>query len=314
MIEMKEKIFCSVILPSYNSEETIVQSLRSIRNMQTGHNYEVIVVDSSSDATPEVIRHEFPEVTLIHLEEQTYPGSARNLGLQHARGNVVAFVDSDCIVAPDWLNRMVEAHLKYDYAAIVGGIGNGTPKNLVGWTGYLIEFNEWTPKTKPRIIGNILGGNVSYKKERIQKHNLSYTDVFPSEDTIFAWDLCSKGETIFFDPSIVVYHLNRTDFKVLLRHQYVLGSASAQARRTTGLYGKIFSRHPVLCLGLPVVRFMRAAFRLIGQDFGYFFMFLLISPMYFLCTMFWSLGFLSKRNFGDTKIEYDVQKDKEVHV
>ncbi len=191
---------------------------------------------------------------------------------------MVAFVDSDCVVAEDWLDRMVEAHLRYEYAAIVGGIGNGTPKNLVGWTGYLIEFNEWTPKTKPRIVKNILGGNVSYKKKRIKKHNLSYTDVFPSEDTIFAWDLQSKGETIYFDPSIVVYHLNRTSFKFLLKHQYVLGSASAQARRMTGLYGKIFTRYPFLCLGLPLVRFTRAAFRLIRQDLRYFFVFLLISP------------------------------------
>ena len=305
-----KKVLCSVILPSYNSERTILLSLESIRKMESEYDFEVIVVDSSSDATPELIRREFPEVKLIHLEEQTYPGSARNLGMQHAVGDLVAFVDSDCIVAPDWLDRMVEAHRTYDYAAIVGGVGNGTPKNLVGWTGYLIEFNEWTPKTKPRVVENILGGNVSYKMERIRKHHLSYTDVFPSEDTIFAWDLRSKGETIFFDPSIVVYHLNRTSLRVLLRHQYVLGGASAQVRRTTGMYGRIFARYPLLCLGLPFARFLRAALRLARQDLGYFFMFLLISPLYFLCTVYWTAGFYRKRDFGETKIQY-VSQDAE---
>ena len=302
-----DNIFCSIIIPSYNSERTIVKTLESIFAMKTKYSFETIVVDSSSDATPRIIEKEFPEVKLIHLDEQTYPGSARNLGLMYSKGDLVAFVDSDCVVAEDWLDRMVEAHLKYEYAAIVGGVGNGTPRNLIGWTGYLIEFNEWTPKTKPRIVKNILGGNVSYKKERIQKHNLSYTDVFPSEDTIFAWDLQSKGEVIFFDPSIVVYHLNRTSLKILLKHQYVLGKASAQARRTTGIYGKIFTRYPFLCFGLPFVRFLRASFRLVKQDIKTFLIFLMISPLYLLCTFSWSVGFVSKGKFGKTKIEYNQE-------
>lgn len=298
----KDKVFCSVIIPSYNSMRTIVPSLTSIRNMKTHYSFEVIIVDSSSDQTPDVIREQFPEFQLIHLEQQTYPGSARNLGLMQCKGNLVAFVDSDCIVAENWLDEMVEAHLKYDYAAIVGAVDNGTPKSLVGSTGYIIEFNEWTSKTQPRKIGNILGGNVSYKKEIIDKHQLSYTDVFPSEDTIFAWDLTSKGETIFFVPSIIVYHLNRTELKVLLKHQYVLGRASGEARRMTGLYGKIFTKFPFLSLGLPFVRFGRAFFRLIKQDLRLFLHFLLISPIYILCTFYWSVGFMSKEKFEKTKI------------
>jgi glycosyltransferase involved in cell wall biosynthesis len=304
MNSWKKNIFCSVIIPSYNSKITLAQTLDSLKKMNTSYPYEVIVVDSSSDETPEMIREWFPDVHLIHLNEQTYPGSARNLGLKHAKGNLIAFVDADCIVAENWLEKMVEAHLHFDYAAIVGGVGNGTPRNLIGWTGYLIEFNEWTPKTKPRKTQNILGGNVSYKKWIIEKHKLSYTDVFPSEDTIFAWDLISSGETIYFVPDIVVNHLNRTDFKVLLRHQYVLGSASAQARRTTGMYGGIFTKYPILSLGLPLIRYIRAGSRLIRQDFKMFVIFLFVSPLYFLCTLFWSLGFMSKRKFKATKIKY----------
>jgi hypothetical protein len=220
-------------------------------------------------------------------------------------------VDSDCIVSADWLEKMVDSHLKVPYAAIVGGIGNGTPANLVGWTGYLIEFNEWTPKTKPRMIECILGGNVSFKKEIILKHNLAFRGIFHSEDTVFAWDLRSVNEDIFFDPSIVVYHLNRTNLSMLVRHQYILGKSSVQARRSTGLYGQIFVRYPVLCVALPFIRFFRASTRLAKQDLGYFFIFLIVMPLYFLCNISWMLGFMSKSSDTDSRIGYNYQIRKD---
>ena len=305
MKEFNDAMICSVVIPSYNSKRTIMQCLESIKKMKTMHSYEVIVVDSSSDETPDLIRTHFPEFKLIHLEEQTYPGSARNLGFMEAKANIIAFVDSDCTVAEDWLEKMVEAHRQYEDAAIVGSVGNGTPKSIVGTTGYLVEFNEWTPKTKPRIINAILGGNVSYKKEIIQKHRLSYTDIFPSEDTIFAWDLNSKGETIRYDPTIVVYHLNRTELKILLRHQVVMGKSVAESRRITGLFGQTFIKYPWLSVGLPAVRFSRAGYRLFRQDFKTFLLFLLYSPLYFICVLLWVYGFASKSKFDETKIKYD---------
>ncbi len=300
----KYEKFCSVIIPCYNSKDTICKTLDSLQMIETKHQYEVIVIDSSADETPEVIRRKYPWVRLIHLEEQTYPGSARNLGIRYSKGSIIVFLDSDCTVIKEWLNIIVEAHLTYKkYTAIVGSIGNGTPYNLVGCASYLIEFNEWTPKTKKREINYILGGNVSYKKEVILKHNLSYTDIFPSEDTIFAQDLISKGEKILFIPDLLVYHINDTNLFHLFKHQYVLGNASARARRDKGMFGSIISKYKILVFGVPLIRYIRAFFRLLKQDFIIFMTFIVISPIYFLAVFFWSIGYMGKDNFKPTKIK-----------
>jgi len=94
----KIPVLASVIVPSYNSMRTIRRCLHSILAQETSFPFEVICVDSSKDETPDIISREFPQVRLIHIERQTYPGSARNLGIRQAQGSIIACTDSDCIV------------------------------------------------------------------------------------------------------------------------------------------------------------------------------------------------------------------------
>lgn len=298
--------FCSVIIPSYNSEHTICKTLNALKEMETRHPYEVIMVDSSADNTPKIVKEQYPWVQLIHLDQQTYPGSARNLGIRHSKGSLIIFLDADCIVIKQWLDMIVEIHQTYtQYAAVVGSYDNGTPYNLVGCAYYLTEFNEWTPKTKQRDIEYVLGGNLSCKKEVIMKHNLFFTDIFPSEDTIFAQDLRAKGEKILFVPSIIVSHINNTNLWQFLKHQYVLGNASAQARKEKKMFGNIINKYKILVLGVPLVRFIRAFFRLIQQDFILLIKFLIVSPLYLAAVLCWSMGYVRKGDFKPTKIKVE---------
>jgi glycosyltransferase involved in cell wall biosynthesis len=303
-----EQPVASIIVPAYNSKRTIRQCLSSLLAQQTAHSYEVILVDSSKDETPQIAREEFPQVRLIHLEQQTYPGSARNLGIRHARGKILAFMDSDCVADPDWLERIIAAHAQLDAAAIFGAVRNGTPTSVIGTVCYLIEFNEFLPRAKPRYTDILLGGNVGYKQEIFSKHNIFFTDIFPSEDTIFAWTLRQKREKIYFDPGILVAHLNRTSFSGLLRHQHTLGKASAEARRTTNLRGQIFVKYPWLCLGLPLARWARAALRLLRTDLKYFWVFLALTPLYLIASSAWSFGFISKGSFTPTRIQIEPSR------
>src|SRR3989338_8227067 len=110
----------SVVIPSYNSQQHIEKCLMSVLGQKTEHTFEVIVVDSSSDATPAIITAQFPTVKLIHLNEQTYPGAGRNIGVQHATGEIIAFIDSDCVAQEDWLERAIGS-LSEHYSFVGGG-------------------------------------------------------------------------------------------------------------------------------------------------------------------------------------------------
>ena len=93
----------SVIIPVWNDATQLKKCLHSIEAQTLPRDrFEVIVVDNgSSDASRDVARS-FSFVTLLE-EHKSGSYAARNHGLAHARGNYVAFTDSDCEVAPDWL-------------------------------------------------------------------------------------------------------------------------------------------------------------------------------------------------------------------
>src|SRR6476469_9419044 len=81
----------SVVIASYNASSTIERCLRALTTISTAVPFEVVVVDSSQDGTAEVIAANFPEVTLLRAGTRLYPGDARNLGVEKARGDILAF-------------------------------------------------------------------------------------------------------------------------------------------------------------------------------------------------------------------------------
>ncbi len=108
-------ILLSVILPVYNGEEHIGKCIESIFH-QTAGNLELIIInDGSSDASEEVIREAIEvgdkgglEVRFVSQENQGV-ASARNQGIEMARGEYVMFVDQDDFLARDYCQRMWEA-------------------------------------------------------------------------------------------------------------------------------------------------------------------------------------------------------------
>jgi glycosyltransferase involved in cell wall biosynthesis len=92
----------SVIVPAYNARETIRQCLQSLAEQTARSLLEVLVVDSSSDGTGDIVAEEFPWIRLIRYAERKYCGDARNAGLAQAHGSIIALIDADCIARKNW--------------------------------------------------------------------------------------------------------------------------------------------------------------------------------------------------------------------
>jgi len=182
---------------------------------------------------------------------------------------------------------------------------NGYPRSITAWVSHLIEFNEWTARTPERFVTNIPSCNLSFKRESIIKCGIHYTDIFPSEDTLFNWTLIEKGGKIYFDPKIRITHLSRVGFRKLFIHQHTLGKASAEARRISSLPGKIFTRYPILCLGMPFIRWIRAISRLFKNDKKSLLQFIALTPIYLPAVFMWTIGFMTKGSFSDP--QYVIQ-------
>lgn len=101
----------SVILPAYNRADLVGRAIDSVL-AQTWRNFELIVVDDcSTDDTRAAMEtyRDTPRVRLIFSETNRGGSGARNLGIEHARGDLVAFQDSDDIWLPHKLAAQVAA-------------------------------------------------------------------------------------------------------------------------------------------------------------------------------------------------------------
>ena len=110
----------SVIIPTYNRALLLERALKSVWRQSFG-DFEVIVVDDgSTDATREVLaRHASQAVCL--RQDNRGPSTARNLGLQYATGEYIAFLDSDDIWFPWTLQTYAHAIMQFDRPAVVLG-------------------------------------------------------------------------------------------------------------------------------------------------------------------------------------------------
>ena len=100
----------SIVMPTYNREAFIIESIESIRN-QTYTNWELIIVDDgSTDNTGEIINDIKDErIKFINAGRIGIVGKIKNIGLQNASGELIAFLDSDDLWAPTKLEKQIKA-------------------------------------------------------------------------------------------------------------------------------------------------------------------------------------------------------------
>jgi len=110
----------SVIIPSYNRFEFLLEAIESVR-IQKYPNFEIIVINDGSTQN-EYYKYSFPEyVKIINLQQNQKelhgfgPGSIRNFGTNEATGDYLAFLDDDDIWLENKLNKQISEMLKNDF-------------------------------------------------------------------------------------------------------------------------------------------------------------------------------------------------------
>jgi len=161
----EQRIIISVIVPFCNSEKYIGDCISSLlRQSYPRENFEVIMIDNNStDLSVEIVRH-YP---LIHLLSEKKQGAyaARNRGIRQARGEIIAFTDSDCAVAPDWLQNIAKAMNHPRPGIIVGRnqFGNATPTmTMLAEHDHAIKSYVFGSKEKEVYYGE--AGNMAAQK------------------------------------------------------------------------------------------------------------------------------------------------------
>lgn len=113
----------SVIIPTYNRELLLDEALNSIYSQQYDGEIEIIVVDDhSQDKTVDIIKSNHPHVHLISLNQNVGNYAARNQALVVAQGKYIAFLDSDDLWKPNYLEVQINSLEQYERCFAVSGL------------------------------------------------------------------------------------------------------------------------------------------------------------------------------------------------
>lgn len=115
----------SIVVPTYNEEKDIAGTLDGLLAL-VYPNKEIIVVDDSTDSTPEIVRrYENRDVRLIRPSKREGRCGARNLGILEAQGDIVVILNADVRPRPDFLRRLAPHYAQgYDYVLVNSKVSN----------------------------------------------------------------------------------------------------------------------------------------------------------------------------------------------
>lgn len=186
----------TVVVPCRNEEDALRGCLGALLAQDPpAPRHEVIVVDGgSTDGTARLA--ERMGVTLLH-DGANGPSGARNIGIRHARGDIVAFTDADCVPGSDWLTRIAEVFAEDERVAGVAGALRMPRDTFLG----RLEDDE-----AGAMYRGFITSNVAYRRDVLLALGGFDESLQCAEDYDLAWRALDAGYRIVHDPRPVVVH------------------------------------------------------------------------------------------------------------
>ncbi len=294
MVNKNPKV--SVIIPAYNSANTISTCVEGVL-AQNYRNLEVIVVnDCSTDATASAAS-KFSGVKVISTPKNKGPSYARNLGIKRSRGDFVILLDSDAyVVDKNWIKKHINAQLKNKNSIIGGGIV-GQGKGIMGRAGkYLWATNIPNSGSKnPRGYAHLVTNNLSFSRRIFDKIGGFDEGVRSGEDVIFCHEATKLGFTLLLQSNILVFHNDNGKLGEAIRKSFVYGKDRIAVKKKGAYkYGFLLPYNPYLCfLFSPFISFLCMA-RVIVNWWPWDKRVLAYSPVIFLSNFLMALGAASE--------------------
>ena len=233
-MQIKKRI--SVLIPTRDRRDVLQRVLEGLEKQDCSRLvFEVIVVDDgSTDDTAEFLAgfaRKTPLSFRYFLSRGESAGNARNIGIHNAQGDVILFLDTDSIPAPDVVRKHLQLQNQFvdSMGCIVGQFTMAS--ELVhseqarlwegDWQFYdqdLVELNWWQYRTP----------NTSVKRALCQQIGGFDKNLYPVEDTELAHRLSKLGVRFYFDNSIVTTHYHPMTLQTYLKKGKMTGLAVAR--------------------------------------------------------------------------------------
>ncbi len=292
---LEEPPFVSIALITFNKKSTIEQCLTSLFSLDYPRSrYEVVVVDGgSTDGTLQLLR-KFP-VSIV-IETQKCRGIARNAAVKNSKGEIIAFIDADCLAATSWLKDHVLVHKNANVFAVGGSVLQGGDLSLPTQIYHDTYFAAQSPSVPHRITWDLATCNASFKRATFQTVG-PFPEVDRGEDSLLCWRILARGYQTVFDPSPKVIHLHeRMTFRSLFRRTKEQGFTDREIQVAFGNLSpfrlpRSLTFAVILAPSLVLVRLARyltnLSMRNSPREAS-----IRETPVLFAASLFWTLGYL----------------------
>jgi GT2 family glycosyltransferase len=219
----------SVVVCAYNAAETIDQCLASLDDLDYP-NVEVIVVNDGSKDDTGVRAHAWAARgggSMVRRIIDVPNGGlsvARNIGLEAATGEIVAYTDADVRVDPLWLAYLVQPFLRSDV------VGSGGPNVVPAddpWIAQCVARAPGGPThvlLDDRIAEHVPGCTMAFRRDALRAIG-GFNPIYlrAGDDVDVCWRLQARGWKIGFSPAALVWHRHRASVRAYWRQQVGYG-------------------------------------------------------------------------------------------
>ena len=206
----------SIIILNYNGGKLIETCIKSVFN--NSMNFELILIDNNSSDNSQIIcKRKFPEI-MLYENEQNIGLTARNIGINKAKGEFIVFLDSDTVVEKEWLKNLIQSFKKHGKGLYQPKILEKQNKKIISSCGNMInifgfgfarergkednlEFEEFSK------IGYTSGACTFSSLSTIKKIG-DIDEIFFAyhDDLEYGWRASLLGIDSFFEPKSKIYH------------------------------------------------------------------------------------------------------------
>ncbi len=251
----------SVVLPVYNAEATLAECLTRLCASSFGE-FEIVLVDDGSTDQSGAIAANFP-LRVVPTEGRIGPAAARNLGARAAAGELLFFLDSDVMVRPDTLSRIVAAFERGEIEGVIGvQAADMRHRDLVSQ--YKNLWMRWTYCRRRGDVPLFYTTAAAIRRDAfLRAGGFDRGYATPNvEDTAFGQKLRRLGIRVRIDPELEVEHVKRYSLRGLLRTDFARAVALTRlklrerrelAQNNTSVPLSYMASVPLATLGAPAL-------------------------------------------------------------
>ncbi len=205
----------SVVMPFAGSPAQAETALAALAQLRAAPGDELIFADNSGSAPLDLTASE--PVRIVRAPAERSPSHARNVGAEHAHGEWLLFLDSDCVAPPDLLARYFARGVGEEVGAVAGGVVAGPGAGLAARYGAAKSFLDQGAHLAHPYLPRAVAANLLVRRAAFESVGGFYEGVRAGEDTDFSWRLQRAGWRLEARPEAAVAHRYRTSVRALRR-------------------------------------------------------------------------------------------------